>query len=224
MDAAAIYRRSRQRVMELVASLPPDGAATPVPACPPWTVHAVVSHLAGASVDFQEGRTEGAPSPAWTQRQVDERRERSIDDVLAEWAEAAPGFEAMIAAVPGVAVAAMDVLTHEWDLRGALRRPGDKADDDIDAVLQRVVGGFGGRMTAAGVAPLRVRAGVDEWILGGGDAAPTTTLTAEPYELFRMAFGRRSVAQMRAYDWQGDPAPYVPLLTVFPPSRADLSE
>jgi hypothetical protein len=109
-------------------------------------------------------------------------------------------------------------------VRGAVGRPGDKADDDVDVVLQAVMGGLGARLSAAGVGRLRVRAGVDEWLLGAGDGEPVASVTTEPYELFRAAFGRRSEAQIRAFAWDGDPSPFLPHLTVFPPSLVDLCE
>jgi hypothetical protein len=67
-----------------------------------------------------------------------------------------------------------------------------------------------GALAEAGLAPLRLRAGVDEWVVG--DGTPETTVIAEPYELARLICGRRTAEQIRAYLWDGDPEPYVPLL------------
>ena len=55
------------------------------PACPGWTVHDVVAHLSGAVDDALQGRMEGAPSPAWTARQVEARHDQSVAAILAEW-------------------------------------------------------------------------------------------------------------------------------------------
>jgi uncharacterized protein (TIGR03083 family) len=224
MDAVGIYGRARRRLTGLVGGLDATACATPVAGCPGWTVHSVVSHLAGVSADFVAGRTEGAATPPWTARQVAERHDASTSSVLAEWTASAVELEAMIATVPALFRVAMDVLTHEWDVRGALGVGGDKADDDVDAVLQEILGGLAGRFTGAGSAPLRVLGGTDEWILGGAAADPGATVEVDPFELFRAVFGRRSEAQLRSWRWSGDPEPYLPLLTVFPPSAVDLAE
>ncbi len=65
-------------------------------------------------------------------------------------------------------------------------------------------------MPKPGVAPLRFRAGVDEWRFGEGE--PGATVIAEPYELARLICGRRTAEQIRGYLWDGDPEPYVSLL------------
>ena len=43
VDVPQLYRDGRQRITELVGAIDPDEAATPVPACPAWTVHDVVA-------------------------------------------------------------------------------------------------------------------------------------------------------------------------------------
>ncbi|MDQ1445296.1 MAG: hypothetical protein QOI20_1760 [Acidimicrobiaceae bacterium] len=52
-------------------------------------------------------------------------------------------------------------------------------------------------------------------VLQGGepvtaDVEPVGSLKIEPFELMRALTGRRSAAQIRAYDWSVDPEPYVP--------------
>jgi uncharacterized protein (TIGR03083 family) len=212
------------RIIDLVASLDADALTTVVPACPAWTVHDVVAHLAGVVSDFQAGRMEGAATEVWTGRQVDERRATSTDDVLREWTDAAPAFEVVVTGTPGLRNVVMDVLTHEWDLRGALGRPGDRDDEDIDALVQQLMARLGGALERAGTPALRIRAGTDEWLLGPDASEPATTLTTTHYELLRIAFGRRSLAQLHALDWDGEPEPYLAALTIFPPSTTDLVE
>ena len=56
------------------------------------------------------------------------------------------------------------------------------------------------------------------------DGPPTATLRIAPYELARVVLGRRSRAQMAAYDWEGDSAPYVAMLPVFTPPENDIVE
>jgi hypothetical protein len=48
------------------------------------------------------------------------------------------------------------------------------------------------------------------------DATPAGSLQATPFELMRALSGRRSVEQIRAYDWSVDPAPYLPAFAFGP--------
>jgi hypothetical protein len=41
-------------------------------------------------------------------------------------------------------------------------------------------------------------------------------VTTTSYELFRALTGRRSAAQIRSWDWQVDPADYLPLFGLGP--------
>ena len=63
-DLGALYRRAREQVSSLVRSLGPQQLEAPVPSCPGWTVHGVVSHLAGIANDVITGRLTGGPTPA----------------------------------------------------------------------------------------------------------------------------------------------------------------
>lgn len=57
-----------------------------------------------------------------------------------------------------------------------------------------------------------------------GDGEPATTLEVDPYELWRSLLGRRSRAQMQAWNWSGDPEPYLQAMPVFGPTEVPLSE
>lgn len=72
----------RERVTALARELTPDHEAVPVPACPGWTAHDVLAHLAGVAADATSGNLAGAPGPAWTAAQVDARRDRSVEAIF----------------------------------------------------------------------------------------------------------------------------------------------
>ena len=76
----------------LVASLSPEELASPS-RCEGWTVGDVAAHLIGTVVDIVEGRVEGLGTPEVTQREVDERRGRSGDELAEELAGAAKGAQ-----------------------------------------------------------------------------------------------------------------------------------
>jgi Mycothiol maleylpyruvate isomerase N-terminal domain len=85
-DVANRYGDARSRVIGLVSALPDAQLAVIVPGTPRWTVRELVSHLVGGPVCFLTGSsTADVGSEAWTQAQVDERRDRSIWDLVEEW-------------------------------------------------------------------------------------------------------------------------------------------
>ena len=78
------------------------------------------------------------------------------------------------------------------------------------------------KLRAAAIAPLRIVAGRADWTIGDGDPAATVRLTE--YEMARAVLGRRSLDQLRAYDWDRDPEPYLPYMAVFDPPDYDIVE
>jgi uncharacterized protein (TIGR03083 family) len=218
MEAGEIYQPARARITELVRSLPEAELETMVPATPLWRVRDVVAHLAGAANDIATGVIEGAATDPWTAKQVADRQGRSLDELLDEWDTTAVALEANL---PDVRLA-FDVLTHEWDIRGAVGQAGDKTSDDVDWVAQQLVAFIGARIRRQELPALRITAGTDEWLLGEGD--PEATLATETFELFRFGIGRRSESQIRGYDWTGSPDAYLPVLSVFPFAASPVSE
>jgi len=223
MDWGGIYAETRQRFGQLVGELPPDQLDTIVPATPEWTVHDVVAHLTGVCADIQDGRMDGAPGAAWSAFQVEQRRSSSLEDVLDEWERRAPGLEAMISEQgPAMGFLVADVATHEQDVRGALDRPGARDSAGMDASLQTFVGVLDRKLREAELPALQLTAGPEEWTVGAGSVG--ATVTTDPFELTRALVGRRSRSQVEAFDWNGDPEPYLAVFSVFPACESDLVE
>ena len=84
MSIGALYADGRGRISDLVSGLGEEAAA-PVPACPQWSVHDVVAHLTGVCADILAGNIAGVATDPWTDAQVCARRDRSVEEVLAEW-------------------------------------------------------------------------------------------------------------------------------------------
>ena len=82
--SVTLYAGTRERITAAVRDLGPAELQRIVPACPEWTVHNLVSHLAGVAADFSTGNLAGAPRPPWTAVQVEARRYRSVAQVLDE--------------------------------------------------------------------------------------------------------------------------------------------
>jgi uncharacterized protein (TIGR03083 family) len=217
-DIGIIYGSCRERMTEMVRDLDPARVATRVAATGDWTVHDVLAHQVGVVSDVNAGNLDGIGTDAWTAAQVAARADASIADLITEWDQGAAQFEATITALgsPQGAIAVADIWNHEQDLRGTLAIEGGR---DVLAEQLAIEGYCALRstqFTGGGLAPLQLRAGVDEWLCGAG--TPTTTVIAEPYELARLICGRRTPEQLRSYLWDGDPEPYIAALTASAPS------
>lgn len=76
----------------------------------------------------------------------------------------------------------------------------------------------GGLTAASAVGDLVTR----ELVLGDGE--PVATLRGEPFELLRAMSGRRSADRVRALDWEGEPGPFLDLLSAYDQTGDDLVE
>lgn len=199
-----IYRESRQRTVGLAMGLGAEDLARPVPACPEWTVHQLIAHLAGAASDFTTGRMEGAPSEEWTARHVAEREHLTVVELLEQWNADGERIDEL-EQIPFQL--AMDAITHEADLRGALGR-----ERLPDAVWQPTLTWMSVRRLP------EVTAKTDFGEFGDGPV----TLEVEGYELWRAFFGRRSRRQMESWRWS-DPSP-IEKIPFFPSRTTDLVE
>src|SRR2546421_7015648 len=125
-DYAQTYGALRSRVSGLVRGADEDQLERHTPAAPEWRVRDVVAHLSGITADINAGNLDGVATDAWTARQVDARRDWSIEQMLEEWDTEGAKVEAMMASLPEVAVGQMttDAATHEQDIRGGPGRPG----------------------------------------------------------------------------------------------------
>jgi uncharacterized protein (TIGR03083 family) len=216
-EIGSAYRGCRRRITDLLESIDAARAASPVPACPGWSVHDVLAHLSGGIADAMAGRMEGAGEDHWTARQVEERREIPVPHVLAEWNVNAPKIEQILDQVGDIGRQAVDdVVNHEHDIRAALGEPGAR---DTDAV--RIGLSFSAPRlieSAAGHgASLRVE--IDDGAAYGPEDA-TVRLRGSAFELLRATTGRRSVEQLRALDWEGDSQSVIPAFSWYSLSPA----
>ena len=211
-EIAAVYAGCSARIAEFAGTLDDDQLGRRVAGTPDWTVIELLSHLVGGPVDVVAGNLEGVATPPWTKAQVEARRGRSVDELMAEWA----GVRDPVLDVcrSGVANAlSFDIATHEQDLRAALGLVPLPDDQALDLVASGMAGRAVREASKAGLAPLQIGDG-DGWSVGdpGG-----VSVTAPKLELFRVVTGRRSARQVSALDWQGDAAPYLAMLSPFGP-------
>jgi uncharacterized protein (TIGR03083 family) len=216
-DPVAAYRGVRERVTELVRDLDDDTLDREVPATPGWRVRDVVAHLGGATADIVAGNLDGVATDAWTAAQVDARRNAPISDVLDEWARCAETVEPLIPDIPSTmrGMLVTDAATHEHDVRGALDRPGARHSDAVAYAFRAVAAGIGAQRGDVGA--LRIVHDVGETVVGDGE--PTATVRTTRFEIVRASVGRRSLDQIRAWDWEGDAHPETVVLARFSPPR-----
>jgi uncharacterized protein (TIGR03083 family) len=215
VDVGEWYGMVRERLSKLVVDVP-EPAAIPVPACPGWSVHDVIAHLVGVADDVIGGRLTGAPDDEWTAGQVAARRDRSMADLLADWAEVGPPFQEVIGKGrrwPGL----LDVLSHEHDIRGAVAAPAGHDAPEVVLAAEFLVS------ILAPATAMTVRMGAQEMRVGPSDG-PDIGLLTSPFEVFRFRMGRRSRGQLAAMEWRGDPTPVLDCLAIFGPAVADVIE
>lgn len=222
-DYAQTYGALRGRVADLVRDADDDQLERRVPAAPDWRVRDVVAHLSGVTADINAGNLDGVATDAWTARQVDARRDWSLDRLLEEWDTEAAKVEAVMATLPEVAMGqmTMDAATHEQDIRGGLERPGAR---DCDAVAIGFDWGVALLASMADQADTTLLIETDAGSAMAGSGARQVGLRVERYELFRTMTGRRSADQIRAFDWDGEPAPELLVFSIFEPRATPLVE
>ena len=227
MAVAEHYNRGRHVLTELAVDLTPEQAATPVPACPGWTVKDVYAHLAGGAADVLAGNLEGLATPPWTAKHVADRSDHSLNQILAEWAKTGPKLEEALRAIgdAGTERIVVDVWSHEQDVRGAVGKPGSRDVPRLAFMVDFGLTGFG-KGWPAELPTVEVTSESGRWVLGEG--APAVRLAASDYEIGRALIGRRSRAQYLALDWspadEGVVGPIVDHLHVFPFPESDLLE
>jgi len=244
IDPAAAYEEGHRAAVALVRAATPEQRETRVPATPLWTVGDVIRHVTGVAGDLVNGTMPLDFNPieswqtddgtekgnAYTDNHVQSRRDRSVDDVLDEWAQItermlpilrreqpAPQPFPFVELVP-----VNDLAVHLHDIRGALGEPGDRDGALVAISFASYFAAFGMRCNARGLAPLRVRYDGKERVTAEGDVA--ATWSGDRFELFRALAGRRSNEQIAAMEWEGDSTPYVPLVSMYGPHHDSLVE
>lgn len=211
--AVAAYAGIRTRVGDLVRDLAPGVAdETGVPACPEWTVTKTLAHLVGVTVDIVEGNIAEAGTKPWADAQAARFSSLGVDGLLDRWAETAPVIDSLGGVVPDMVASQLvfDAVTHEHDICGALGLPGARTSDAVEVGVGFLLAALAGSV-AGGLAPsLVISLEGDEDVIVGDEPA-AMRLTATRFELLRAFGGRRSLDQVRALDWSGDPTPYLGL-------------
>lgn len=216
-DAGAAYRLICERVDSLVRGR--DGIAElTVPACPGWTIRQVVAHLAGVGQDIVSLNLEKKGTGPWADAQVARLRGHSINDLLDLWGQSLDSVSANLAFASdaGVCQLVFDTLTHEHDIRGALSEPGPRADDLAYKAALGFMTTMGDQFIRQAELPaLRLTTPTIGSVQLGDPhtARGHVALSISDFEALRAFGGRRSVAQLLALPWDGNPTNLLPAFT-----------
>jgi uncharacterized protein (TIGR03083 family) len=164
-----LYREHVAALSRLAPTLTDEQLTTVVPATPAWTVHEIFAHLAGGASDAVTGRMDGAPSPEWTSRHVNERVSLPVAELIAELQSHEDAVAESVVDNPRPGLV-WNIVVHHADLHEALGMP-RLAEPMWRPVLDALVP--------------RLDPALVEFV--------------PPYELFRGAFSRRSRSQMQGW-------------------------
>lgn len=194
------YTEAVESFVEFARTLTEDEWATRVPCTPLWTVRDVLSHVSGLPDDGLAGRTDGAATEPWTQSQVERNAELPIDELLDRLLGQHELFGAAIDQM-GEQRPPLDCHTHEHDIRHAIARPGNRDTAIIDDAST---------MLLVDLARLPVGLTITyddgtEHVVGAADAEASARLSVSRFDMFRSRLGRRTLDQVRSFEWDGDP-------------------
>ncbi len=109
-----------------------------------------------------------------------------------------------------------DTLTHEHDIRGALNEQGSRTGDSAFAAAMAFVTTMGDQFIRhSGLPALQLSTPTLGRVQLGDphNAAGELALALSDFEALRAFGGRRSIGQLRALPWQGDPTHLLPAFT-----------
>ena len=205
MDAVKEWGAAYERVRELVANVDGEQAETRVPACPDWTVRELLAHMVGLGADVIRNDEPDDHNSTWTQRQVDERRDRSVAELLEEWQGLAEPLQQWMR--ENTTRPLGDIIIHEQDLRGALGVSGGQDTEGLAALRDRMVGGFAAH--AEGLPPVALVGERWTWCSAGAPEDAAVVVRATDFDLTRAVMSRRSEQQLRRWTEKGDIEPYL---------------
>lgn len=217
VTAERYYRESQEAMCKLITI---ENEHQDVPACPGWTLHDLLAHVTGALQDFVSNNTEGAPAPEWTATHIERFREAHIEAIKSAWRaaldKAGPVFRRMgDQFVP-------DVVTHEFDMRGALGNADERGADRLAAAVDVMRSWGSAGYKSAKLPAIEIQTERKSLILGEG--LPQASVVTTVFEVSRIFTGRRSSGQIRAMNWSADPTRWLEHMSMLGRRDSDLIE
>jgi len=216
-DASAAYRLIAERVDALVRGRS-EIADLAVPACPGWNIQQVVAHLTGVAQDVAALNLANKGTGPWADAQVARLGTHSVDDLLDLWRQSLDQVGAILAFASdaGVCQLVFDTLTHEHDIRGALGEPDSRTGDlAFEAALGFLTTMADQFIRQAQLPSLRLSTPTIGSVQLGDPhtARGHLALDVSDFEALRSFGGRRSLGQLLALPWDGDPTHLMPAFT-----------
>lgn len=215
MEQAAIIDGLRDERVRLVSWLGPLPAASwdVESLCAGWRVRDVVAHLVGICADVLNQNMDGIGTAAYNAKHVDDRKDRTPEELLAEWGEAGPAVEAIYAAMPpelwevdiggvigtignGVLRQLEDLWVHAQDIRvplGADPSAGPGLTGTLDLVALELPHALDG--ASVGALDLHL-AGFERTVTVG--TGPTVRIEGDPVSFALVATGRSLLSAAQA--------------------------
>lgn len=215
-DPAGHYETLRRELVDLVRDATEAERATRVPATPAWSVRDVVAHVVGITEDLNHLDFGAGDGDAWTRAQVERHRDQPIAAVLAAWDRQAPTFESGLR-IFGYDLGSHyvgDLLVHLTDVRTALGLGPPPDDVTLRIALDFYLDSLDEALRSQSAGALEVRTASERRVVGAGE--PAAALRASPFEVLRACAGRRTRAEIDAYEWDGDRARFVSRLSRYP--------
>jgi uncharacterized protein (TIGR03083 family) len=191
---------------KLIRSISPQEWTTPT-RCEGWTAQDIASHVTGQLSDIVNGRFDGLGTPEVTQRQVDERRGKTPDELADELAEAVkvgndilgsfddaawsgpPPLDIPGTLGEGVEGLWFDAWVHADDIRAALGR-GSEPGPGVRASVSHLAD----LLTHQGWGPATIAvAGLEEFPVSGGGGQ---RVEGDPIAFVLVASGRKDASTL----------------------------
>lgn len=200
---ATEYRHARLRMQEIASDLDADSVERVVDACPAWRVKDLFSHVTGIAVELGAGNSPAGDTQAWVDRQVEERRDTPLAEVVEEWSRAASRFESLIEAAPAQLWGlTYDTVVHEHDLRAAVGRPGARDSHGVEVAAELGLNLVKGDLARAGLPAVRITFEGREFLVGTGE--PELTWSGSAFDCLRLLGSRRTAEEMKRAGFVGD--------------------
>lgn len=214
LDVGVAYRDLRDRITGLMAGRSEAEWETIVPHCPDWTIRQTIAHLSGIVDDALNGNMSGVGTDPWTAVHVAKRQATSGPEILNEWNTYAPFVDARATEV-GLQLAQLlfDATSHEHDIRFAVGVPGGRDSDSMKVATYFVAKALSEKAATQGIDGLVLLVdGVDVIAEISGPSDPSGSalvLRSTAFDLVRSFGSRRTMSQMLALDWTGDPTQFL---------------